>query len=314
VAQVDAPKKSLGQALQSLPKPILYLILFAVAAIPLFFQIPVPNKPDESAIDFYAKLMQLPEDSKVLIASDWTNSTRGESMGEMEAILRILMRKKIKFAIYSIADGQAPKVARDTIARISAEEGGGTPLYKPYEDYVITGYYPNGEGETTAVNTNVRAAFQGKQDVSATGPKDVLQSPVFAGVNSLADFKLFINITASSTDKTNLERIKKTPMMYAVTGVMVPEDTVYYASGQLVGLCGGIKGVYDLETLMEVGINNPGPTMIESSKYGPIPGFPGKHNTGKGTAYYPALHVCLAVLILAVITGNVGMFLARRQA
>jgi hypothetical protein len=196
---------------------------------------------------------------------------------------------------------------------VSVDEGGGSPLYKPYDDYVVIGFYPNGEGETTAVNTNVRAAFQGKQDVSASGPRDVLQSPVFNGVNSLADFKYFINVTGSNTDKINLERIKKTPMMMAVTGVMVPEDTVYYASDQLKGLCGGIKGVYDLETLMEYGINNPGDHKIDSPKYGQIPGWPGKHNSGKGTAYYPALHVCLLTLILAVVAGNVGMFMARRQ-
>jgi hypothetical protein len=303
---------SIGRALQSLPKPVLYVILFVVASLPLFFKIPVPNSPDQASIDFYAHLMELPEGSKVLICSDWTNSTRGESMGEMDALLRILMRKKIKFAVYSIGDGQAPRVARDTIARISREEGGGQPLYKPYEDYVVIGYFPNGEGETAAVNTSVLAAFAGKTDISPTGQREVVQSPVFEGVKTLADFKYLVNVTASSTNTVILERIKKTDLMFAVTGVMVPENTVYYSSGQLKGLVGGIKGVYDLETLMEYGVNNPGPHMITSAGYGPIPGFPGKPNVGTGTAYYPALHVCLSVLILAVLTGNIGMLLARK--
>ncbi len=302
----------LGNKLQSLPKPALYLILFLVASLPLIKPIPLPNSPDPASIDFYAHLMELPEGSKILICSDWTNSTRGESMGEMDALLRVLMRRKIKFAVYSIGDGQAPRVARETIARISREEGGGQPLYKPYEDYVVIGFFPNGEGQTAAVNTNVRAAFAGKTDISPTGQREVVQSPVFEGINSLADFKYLINVTASSTNTVILERIKKTNLMFAVSGVMVPENTVYYASGQLKGLLGGIKGVYDMETLMEYGVNNPGPHMVTSAAYGQIPGFPGKANTGKGTAYYPALHVCLSVLILAVITGNVGMFLSRK--
>ena len=301
-----------GNKLQSLPKPALYLILFLVASLPLIKPIPLPNSPDPASIDFYAHLMELPEGSKILICSDWTNSTRGESMGEMDALLRVLMRRKIKFAVYSIGDGQAPRVARETIARISREEGGGQPLYKPYEDYVVIGFFPNGEGQTAAVNTNVRAAFAGKTDISPTGQREVVQSPVFEGINSLADFKYLINVTASSTNTVILERIKKTNLMFAVSGVMVPENTVYYASGQLKGLLGGIKGVYDMETLMEYGVNNPGPHMVTSAAYGQIPGFPGKANTGKGTAYYPALHVCLSVLILAVITGNVGMFLSRK--
>ena len=303
----------LGLVLQSLPKPALYLLLFLVASIPLFFKIPVPNSPDQASIDFYAKLMELPEGSKVLICSDWTNSTRGESMGEMDAIVRILMRRKIKFAVYSIGDGQAPRVARDVISRISREEGGGQPFYRPFEDYVVIGYFPNGEGQTAAINTNILQAFASKTDISPTGQREVVQSPVFAGIKSLADFKYLINVTASSTNTVILERVKKTDLMFAVTGVMVPENTVYYSSGQLKGLVGGIKGVYDLETLMEYGVNNPGPHMISSPTYGPIPGFPGKPNTGTGTAYYPALHVCLTVLIMAVIMGNLGMFLARRS-
>jgi hypothetical protein len=303
----------LGETLQSLPRQALYLILFIVASVPLFFPIPLPNNPDQASIDYYAHLMELPAGSKVLICSDWTNGTRGESMGEMDATLRILMRKKVKFAVSSIGDGQAPKVARDDIARISVEEGGGTPLYKPWQDYVIIGYFPNGEGETTAINTSVLKAFAGKTDTSPNGQQPVVQSPVFEGIKSLSDFKYLIQITPSSTYTVVIERIKKAPLMFAVTGVMVPENQVYYASGQLKGLLGGIKGVYDMETLMEYGVNNPGPHMVVSTTPGPIPGFPGMHNAGKGTAYYPALHVCLAVLILAVFIGNLGMFLARKR-
>ncbi len=104
--------------------------------------------------------------------------------------------------------------------------------------------------------------------------------------------------------------------MFMVTGVMVPENTSYYQSDQLKGLCGGIKGVFDLETLMAVGINNPGPGEIKSEKFKDesIPGWPSKTNAGKGTAYYLALHFTLGLLILAVILGNVGMFAAKRRA
>lgn len=309
----SADQRSLGDKLQSLPKPVLYAILFIAATIPLFLKLSVPNSPLDASIDFYANLMQLPEGSKVIIGSDWTNSTRGESKGQMMATLRILMRKKIKFAVYSTADGQAPQVARDTIAAVSIEEGHGQPIYKPFEDYVVLGYYPNSEGTTLQINNNVLGAFAGRKEVSATGPRDVLQSPVFEGIKSLSDFKLLLLFAASSTDTITLERIKKVPMMFAVTGVMVPGETVYYSSGQLVGLCGGVKGVYDLETLMEKGVNSGTVDQVVSSKYGSIPGFVGQKNTGMGTAYYPTLHVCLSLLILAVITGNAGMMMSKRS-
>ena len=307
--------QKLGEMLQSLPRQVLYLTLFVVATVPLFFKIPLPNNPDPSSIDYYVHLMQIPADSRVLICSDWTNGTRGESMGEFDATVRILMRRGIKFAVYSIGDPQAPQVARDEIAKLSLEDGGGTtPVFKPYLDYVVMGYFPNGEGQTAAVNTNVLKAFASKTDASPQGQRPVVQSPVFQGIKTLADFPYLVLITPSSTNTIVIERITKTPLMFAVTGVMVPENQVYYASGQLKGLLGGIKGVFDMETLMEYGVNNPGPHMVSDSRYGPIPGFPGKQNSGKGTAYYPALHLCLGILILAVLVGNVGMWLARKRS
>ena len=89
-----------------------------------------------------------------------------------------------------------------------------------------------------------------------------------------------------------------------VTGVMGPETQVYYSSGQLLGLSKGLKGVYDLETMMESGVR------IKDKDYPP---FTGKTNLGRGSIYYPTLHFALALLILAVVVGNVGMAMAKRR-
>lgn len=309
-------KPNIGQVLQSLPKPILYLILVLATSVPLFMNILVPNDPVDPSIDFYGQLMKLPKGSRVLIASDWTNSTRGESMGEFEALMKILMRKEIKFAVYSTGDPQAPQVARDTIRNIIPElKADGYKEYKPFEDYVILGYFPNSEGTTAAINNNIRAAFAGKKD-SPVGsePKSVFESPVFDGVQQVSDFQFLVVVTASQTSTITVERIKKTPLMFMVSGVMVPEAQVFYASGQIKGLVGGVKGVYDLETLLEKGVNK-GPASVQSDKYKEgVDGFAGKKNAGKGTKYYLALHFAITLLILAVVVGNLGMFLARRRA
>jgi hypothetical protein len=302
--------RSFADKLQSVPKSVLYGILFVFAAVPLFLNVSVPNEPVDSSIDFYTNLMKLPEGSRVLIGSDWTNSTRGESGGAMDALLRILMRKKIKFCVYSTGDPQAPQVARDNIGRIAKEvkEDNG-PDYHPFRDYVIAGYFPNSEGTTLAINNNIKAAFAGRKDLPEGGrPTDILQSPVFQGVSSVADFKYLVLVTASGTNTITLERIKKTPLMFMVTGVMVPENVVYYSSGQLKGLCGGVKGVYDLETLMELGTPDKSvPALEGTDKLKRMKAL-------KGTAYYPTLHFCLFLLIIAVVIGNVGMFLSRRGA
>lgn len=303
--------QSLGAKLQALPRQWLYLILIVAATVPLFFNVAIPDQPDASSIDFFANLMSLKPGDKVLVGTDWTNGTRAESGGEMEALLRILIRKGVKFAVYSTGDPQAPQVFRDTMAQVSDEEAkNGEPKYQRFTDYVVCGYFPNSEGTNRAINDNVLQAFAGKTDHTEGGPPtDVLQSPVFQGVKSLSDFKMLVLVTPSNTDTITIERVKKTPMMFMVTGVMVPTDQVYYASGQLKGLCGGIKGVFDIETLMQTGI-----AQGQSSKWQEMAGFPNKQNAGRATRYYLALHACLILLILAVIVGNVGMALSKKVA
>ena len=294
---------TLGARLQSIPKQAIFAVLILCATIPLFFDVKIPNVPVDSSVDFFRALMRLGPGDRVLIQSDWTNSLRGESGGEAQAVLRILMRKRVKFAVFSVADPQAPQVMRDQIARIAQEEAdAGRYRYQPFEDYVVAGYFPNAEGTVTAIDGAILKAFAGRKDVPPGGTAtDVRQSPVFDGIRDLSDFKYLVAITGSNTSRTTIERVKKTPLLFGVTGVMVPESQNNYTAGQLKGLVGGVKGVFDLETLMETGLPDEG-----------IAGFKGMKNAGMGTAYYPTLHVCLTLLILAVVVGNVGMVLSRR--
>jgi hypothetical protein len=315
----QAPPKTVGEKLQSFPRWALYLLLIVATAFPLFFPVNVPNKPTDEAIDFYASLMAIPDGSRVLISSDWTGSTRGESGGSFESMVKILMRKNIKFGIYSTGDPQAPQVARDAVAVINAErKKNGERVYKRFEDWVSLGYFANSEGTTGGIGNNIRAIFSGVKDYpEGRPPTPVLESPVFKDVNSIADFKMLILVTASKTADIIVERLYgKIPLAFQVTGVMVPETRNYYTSKQISGLIGGLKGVYDLEQMMEYGVNYPdkATAKIKSDKYDTIPGFPGQANKGKGTLYYPTLHVAIVLLILTVVIGNLGMLLSRRGA
>jgi hypothetical protein len=304
---------SFGQRLQNIPREFLFLLLIIFATFPLFITVNLPDSPSEASFDFFANLMALKPGDKVLIASDWTESTRAENGSEAEALLRILMRKGVKFAMYSSGDPQAPQVFRDTVSRIALEEktAGGAD-YQPYNDYVIAGYFPNAEGTALGINNNVRAVFAGRKEAPPNGtPQEVVDSPVFAGVKSVSDFKYLIMVTASNTERITFERVKKTPLMFMVTGVMTPEDQVYYASGQLKGLIGGIKGVFDLEQLMDKGANTA--KGFRNNRLPVIDGFSKGISKGRGTSYYLALHACLALLIVAVFVGNLGIWLSKKK-
>lgn len=315
----DTTKRSFAQVLNAVPRWILFVVLMVCCSIALFIKVLIPNKPFPASIDFYQMMMSAPEGSTVLIQSDWTNSTRGESGAAFESIIRLLVRRNIKFALYSAADPQAPQVARDVIMRIvESEKESGAREYKRWDDWVNLGYFPNAEAHNNAMAANLRAALAGRRDMRPDGVMaDPIDSPVLANINSISDFSLVLICTASNTINTAIERLSaKSKLMGSVTGVMVPESSVYYASGQLKGLVGGLKGTFDLETLMEYGINSPetgGEKTVKVPGAEPIPGFTGKTNLARATNYYFALHVAITLLILAVVLGNIGMVLSRRE-
>lgn len=321
MAQVEKPSVSLGERLQSLPKPVLYLILVCVTTIPLFFSMSVPSKPEECTMDLYKVLMNIPEGKTVLISSDWTNSTRGESAGSFEAVMRILMQRKAKICIFTAADAQAPQVARDEITAMNADRrNNGEQPYEEWNDYLVLGYFPNAEGTLNAIRANVREAFSGKKAMRPNngGMASVIDSPVLKDINRVEDFPLVIVSTASNTSNIVIERLSgKVPIAMTVTGVMGPETQVYYSSGQLVGLSKGLKGVFDLELMMTNGVNYPNgdAALVKAEKWKSesVPPTPGKQKVGKGSTYYPTLHFALALLIVAVLVGNIGMIISRRK-
>ncbi|MBI1333730.1 MAG: hypothetical protein JST12_13235 [Armatimonadetes bacterium] len=309
-----------------IPKHIVYLLLIVCATVPLFFNIKVPGKPTDSSADFFKHIMSLNEGDTILLGSDWTGSTRGESKAQMIAVLKILMRKHVKIALWSTADPQAPRVAQDTIAEVNEmiKKEGGTP-YVRWQDWVQCGFYPSSDVAINNVANDVRKAFAGKRDTDTSGQlRPVFESPVLQNITKVEDFKLVLDMTASKTSDYHVQFVsgKHVPLMFAVTGVMVPETQVYYNSGQIAGFLGGLKGVFDLESMMDNGLNVPdangkiaNPSVKVSDK---IEGFPDPQHTGKnvgnGTKYYPTLHATLILMIVLIVIGNFEMIKARKVA
>ena len=315
------PPATLGGMLQSLPRPFLYLLLIMATSIPLFFDIHLPNKPSDAAMDLYAVTMKIPEGSTVLVSTEWTNGTRAESAGEFEALLRMLMHRNVKFVIFSIGDPQAPPVAKDEIRQLNEErKKNHERTYERWNDWIEIGYYANAEGTAVSLAASIKNTFAGKKDINPQGvQQDIFESPVLKNVSTLKDTPVFFEVTASSTSTIYIQRISsKVPLALLCTGVMGPEAVPYYSSGQLVGLAAGLKGVLDLETLMVDGLNSPdkdGVVKIASPKSNEvIPGFMDPKFQGKGVKYFPALHVAMVLLILAIIAGNLGMFLEKGKS
>jgi hypothetical protein len=96
-----------------------------------------------------------------------------------------------------------------------------------------------------------------------------------------------------------------------VTGVMGPETNNYYRSGQIFGVVIGLNGAVEMETLMENGI---AAGQSETYRNLVIEGFKGKTNYARGMSYYLALHTAMGLMIVLVIIGNVGMYMAKKES
>lgn len=324
---IKKEEMNIGEKLQSLPRQVLYLLLIIVASASILisykFSIVIPSKPDDTVKDFFAGVMQLKPGDVVFVESDVTSSTRGESFGQLEALMRIIIRKGAKFAVYTLADAQAPPVAEKIINRIIAEEKGPDGrTYERWNDWISMGYFPSAEGTAKSFMTNLRGILESVKDLKpGSGATPVLQSPVLQNIKSLNDLALYINVTGSKTLDILVERLKFQPSKFGdaqlptrmagmCTGVMGPEAKNFYKGKQIFGLVIGLNGVVELETLMDKGLNVEG--GFKDADGIVVEPFRGMKNFHRGMAYYLALHTTMGLMLLAIIVGNVGMFLARK--
>lgn len=305
---------------QKVDRRILYAILIVFVSLGLFITIEIPTDPDPSSKDFYRTVMTVPEDKTVIVQTDWTNSTRGESMGHFENLLRILMNRNLKFVFYSAADPVAPQVARTVLTRINQErKDQGLKVYQIGEDYIDLGYFANAEATNTSMGTDLRSTWKGKRTkMPQGGDVDVFQSPVLKNVKRIEDCGMMIVVTASASIDIAVQRLnKKVKMGALVTGVVGPSVLPFYQAKQVLGVGVGLKGVYDTEYMMKYGINQPAPDggkskVVDASGDAVPPILEGK-TFARGSQYYGTLHIALLILILAVVFGNIAMFMSKKR-
>lgn len=314
------PEKKAGSF--NLPREMLFIVLFVVCSVLVFVKTELPNRVSDSSADLYKVLKNLDKTKPVFLQSDWTNSTRGESGAQFDSLVRILIRERIKIGLLSGGDAQAPEVARKAIERIARETEAisGQP-YRRWEDWVYIGYFPGVEASLQSISGNLKNALSSKKDTDTAGAKrSVMDSPVMQGISQIGDTNAFIIVTASKTSRIAIERLTgKVTILALVTGVMGPETYNYYQSGQLAGLSIGLKGAYDMESMMEYGLNvagaDGGKAKVSNAKVqDQVPGYDGDYvNLAMGQQFIVPLHGAIVLLILAVVLGNIETIRQRRR-
>ena len=275
------------QTLYAIDRRVLYGILMLLVGWQVLRPITVPNVTMGMSKDLFDKIESLNEGDVILIESDWTTSTAGESRGQFKALIRHLMRKKIKFVTTAI-DPLAPGIGQIFIEEVKREEPTDGPRYRQGVDYEIAGYFPNAENHVQAMVTNMR------KELSSKG---LGNSPVLAGINDLSDMKAVVLVTASSSINVWYERLRnKAPLGLMCTAVMAGENIPYHASGQLFGMTIGAKGAFDYETLLA--------ETYPDKKY---------LNYDTGRRYMSPLFFALLLLIVSVVIGNIAMLMLRKK-
>ena len=274
------------QTLYAIDRRVLYLILIILVSWQILQPITVPNVVLPMSQAMFDKVESLKDGDVVLIESDWTTSTQGESEGQFKALIRQLVRKRVKFILTAI-DPLAPGIARLRVDQVLKEEAPDPP-YIQGTDWAVAGYFPNAENYVLAMVTNVKDTLDGK---------GLAGKPIMSGIKDLSDMKAVINVTASASINVWYERIRgKAPIGLMCTAVMAGENIPYFASGQLFGMVIGAKGAFDYEDLLA--------QKYPDEKY---------LNYQSGRRYMSPLFFALLLLIVSVIVGNVAMVVLRKK-
>jgi hypothetical protein len=280
--------RNIWEKLQNIEPRILYTLLLVFIAVPLLLGTTIPGVPSAPAQQGYNAIQAVAANrpnSLILIASDWSASTRGENHWQDLAALRQIMRDRMHFAVLS-GDPQNRALTQADIATINNEltEAGQQP-YVYGRDYCLWGYKPS-----TAMPQFLKGMVT---DVPGTVKEDYKGNPVSSlgcmqGVHNVNDIGAIVLITPTSFLDTFLQFVVtkgNPPLVYFPTSVMAPEGYPYLDSHQIAGMITGVKGAGDYEAL--------------------------EHVKGFGLKISTALSLVYLLILILILLGNTGYYVQR---
>jgi hypothetical protein len=304
---------SFFQQLQSLDRRWIYLLLSIVLITALIvgkLEKPVVQLPARQLFDAVEASPAGADDDKIiLVGTTFSFNTIGESGNQARAILRHLMLTKKRFAVMSVEPVGA-EIGKIITTKLAEEYN-----YEYGKDWIFFGY-----------QLGTLAFFKSfPQDIPGTVKIDGIQGnpitdftafPIMRRVKTIKDVDMHIEITASASVFDWLQIVQpvtkpRLKIGYACTGVMAAEAYPYLDSGQMVGMLPGLKGAADYEQLVEEREKDfPEVKADASTSLASIPRI-GLYRTARHLMFAQgSAHV---LIILFIILGNIGYFLARRK-
>lgn len=269
---------SIWSGIDQLDRRWVYTAVWVAVILPFLFPTPLPISVTPEARSLYDAVEALPDGSDVMVVFDYYPSTIAECEPIAIAALHHLFRKNCRVVTLSNIPYGGPSMA-ERVTRMMAEK-----YNKKYGvDFVNLGYKYGYVAVLSGMGKSIESIFP--TDYSGT---PLSQLPLMDSVKNYHDVKFIFEIADNATADYWVSIVNAqygVPIGCGGTAVMAPKFYAYVASGQFVGLLGGMRGAAEYEKLI--------------------------NETGTATVGMQAQSMVHFLIIALVILGNIGFFAMR---
>ena len=270
--------RSLWERMMRIDRRVLYVILAVNIIGALMVRVAIEPDIPPVVKRFYDTIEALQPGDMVMVSSTWSAGTLAENQPQFEAVLKHLMRKRVRFTIISFAP-PARDISHRLARRLTEDFG-----YVEGKDWAHFGYAPDIIIAVKGMSEDIVQAI--RQDVRRV---PIAELEVMKGVKSLKDYKLVVDVTPSDTLTYWISyRPPNLKILYCPTSVMAAEAYTFLDSGQILGMITGAKGAYEYERLLGI--------------------------VGLGTRFINAIQFSHVLIIVFILLGNFAMFMQRRTS
>ncbi len=228
--------------LSRIDRRYIYLVIAIAIAVPLLLKVQLPVSVGPEVQKVYDEIDSLQSRDCVMISFDFEASSVAEIKPVAEAVIRHAFEKNLRIVGLALfSEGTA--IGYNIISSLAEEYG------KKYgEDYIYLGFRPQYVSAILGMGENIDQVY----------PLDYLNDdwkdfPPFSDVENYHDISLVVSIADGSLPTYWVEYAGSRygqKIAAGITAVMATSYYPYTASGQLVGIIGGLKGAAEYENLL----------------------------------------------------------------
>jgi hypothetical protein len=264
--------------MMSIDRRIIFLSVGLAVALPLLWPLGIPVQVSEETMSFYREVEALKPGDVILLSFDYEGDVMAEVDPMAVAVMNHAFSKDVKVVAvttYAGGTGIAERVLNEAAQAYGKTYG---------EDYVFLGYNPDWSGTILRMGESFKATYPTDQHGRSTS-----EIPLMQHVETYRDIALIVSISGSALSEYwaiwagGRYGAKVISGNTAIQAILIYP---YYQARQILGFLGGLKGAAEYEAVIQK------PAM--------------------GVRGMDAQSVAHGLMVVFIIIGNLGFFLARR--